>query len=256
MTNRNALFKRALSLFLVLAAVAVLTVLVQGPAGHAVTITAASKPGFALRDVNPDSANDPSTATGGRVERVVSTRDGAIWYAASEQGGLWKSVDAGGHWAHVDGHAPMMTRDVAIDPTRGTVYAASLFDGRVNSIAGIEVSTDGGTTWSHPPSATPPSNATCDSGPAVEPSAFSIAVRRDAPGHVFVGTSCGLARSTDGGATWTFLSPSPTGAAPSVWSVVVQSGGPQSMGILNICSNAGYFLSLDEGASWQQATHA
>ena len=191
---------------------------------------------FRITDVSPNAASDSATATGGRVERVVSSPDGSTWYAASEHGGLWKSTSAGSQWVHLDGHVPVMTRDVAVDPNQpNTVYAASLFDGRVDSISGIEVSTDGGSTWTHPASSTPPANAGCASS-RTEPSAFSIGIRHDAPGHVFVGTSCGLARSTDGGATWTYLSPDPSQPASSVWSVVVQSGGPQSLGIINICN--------------------
>ena len=69
MANRHALFKRALLLSpVLLLALAVLTVLVKGQATHAVTVTAVSKPGFALQDVNPNAASDPVTATGGRVE--------------------------------------------------------------------------------------------------------------------------------------------------------------------------------------------
>ena len=50
--------------------------------------------------------------------------------------------------------------DVEVDPSNSNrVFATSFYDGRVNSLAGINVSTNGGTTWTHPATATPPGAA-------------------------------------------------------------------------------------------------
>ena len=78
-----------------------------------------------------------------------------------------------------------------------------------------------------------------------EPAAFGISIRPDAPDTAFVGTNCGVARTTDGGATWTFVDPTPGTAATDVWDVVAQAGG-----IVDVCGDDGHFRSTDNGVNW------
>src|SRR4051812_12173689 len=148
-------------------------------------------------DVNPnlsphDNA-DPDGATGGRVNGLGRSGNGADLYAASEKGGLYKSTDGGLTWSYLPGHLPSVTWDVEVDPSNAKrVYATSWYDGRVNSLAGINVSTDAGVTWTHPTSATPPAGF-CDTPDRRDnPSAFGIAIDPGTTGHVFIGTNCGL----------------------------------------------------------------
>ena len=63
---------------------------------------------------------------------------------------------------------------------------------------------------------------------------------------VFVGTNCGLARTTDAGVTWTFIDPSPTDLqAEQIYAVVAQ--GPQ---IVDVIGDNGHFRSTNNGANW------
>ena len=113
---------------------------------------------IAIRDVNPSRSTntDPDGASGGRVNALGRATNGSAFYAASEWGGLYKSIDSGQTWAHLDGHVPTVTWDVEVSRVNAQrVYATSLYDGRVSSIAGINVSNDGGVTWTHPATATP-----------------------------------------------------------------------------------------------------
>ncbi len=206
--------------------------------------------GQTLTDINPSQSTldpaDPDGASGGRVNGLASVSgDNRVFYAASEWGGIYKSVDAGHGWARLDRHLPTVTWDVEVNRDRpNTVYATSFYDGRVNTLAGINVSTDGGNTWSHPATATPPANL-CANARREEPSAFGISVDSDKPANVFIGTNCGLAISNDFGATWRYVDPTPTDAATNVWDVVVHHGG-----IVDICGDDGHLRSVDGGASW------
>lgn len=207
-----------------------------------------------LIDVNPDVSNnaDADAATGGRVNALgVAPGAPQVVYAASELGGLFRSADGGVTWAHVDGHLPTRTQDVVVDlGNTNRVFATSVFDGRVNSVSGIQVSTDAGVTWSHPATATPPAGFNCVN-PADQPAAFGISQRPDASQNVFVGTNCGLAISADSGATWNFIDPrTPAGAADNVFDVLVQAGGPTGQGIIDVCGDRRHWRSTDGGATW------
>jgi len=168
-----------------------------------------------ISDINPDQstldATDPGGATGGRVNGVATTPGNPrIYYAASEFGGLYKTTDFqvnGGQWFRLEGHLPMLTIDVEVAPDGSSVYASSLYDGRVNSVAGINVSYDGGVNWNKPPTAAPAAAFCADADAISEPSATGISVDPDNPSAVYVGTNCGLAISNDFGASWTYSNP-------------------------------------------------
>jgi uncharacterized repeat protein (TIGR01451 family) len=240
----------------------------------AITITApratAASNSVVFEDINPDfsdldnagnpdprnpSGADPDGSAGGRVNGLASSPgSNQVFYAASEWGGLYKTTNGGASWSRLNRHLPVATWDVEVDPTNANrVYATSFYDGRVNSLAGINVSTDAGATWTHPASAAPPATFNCaEAVRRQEPSAFGIGIRPDAPQNVFVGTNCGLARSTDSGATWTFVDPS--SSAANVWDVVVQGGGPTGQGIVDVCGDGGHFRSTDGGTTWTTGT--
>ncbi len=223
---------------------------VLAPAGGAVAAAA-----LQFTDINPDDSGPlpgcpapcPSGGSGGRVHHLASSSSHPNEvYAASELGGLFKSVNGGIKWFHLDGHLPTKAWDVAVDPGGELVYATSFYDGRVNSVAGIEVSPDGGLTWTHPPTATPPL-LFCAEPRRSQPSGFGITIRPGMSNEVLAGTNCGLARSTTFGATWEFINPaSGGGEALSVWDVVALPGG-----LTYACGEAGVMRSADGKAGWQ-----
>ena len=208
-----------------------------------------------IRDISPDrsssDAADPDGASGGRVNGLAVDRatPGTLW-ATSEWGGLFRSADNGLTWAHVPSHVPVAAWDVEVDPTSSNrVYATSFFDGRATSRAGINVSTDGGVTWQHPATATPPANFCFNETRRAEPAAFGIAVDPANSNRVFIGTNCGLAVSTNAGGTWAFVDPTPGDRARNVWDVVVHDGG-----IIDVCGDDGHLRSINGGATWTTAT--
>lgn len=215
----------------------------------AMALLIASSGYAAISDINPDTSNNgnANASSGGRVNGLANASgNNQVYYAASEYGGLFQTTDGGNNWARLNGHLPVMTWDVEVDPSNNNrVYATSWYDGRVSSLAGIEVSTDAGATWTRPASVTPPPAYNCAQVRKDEPSAFGIAIQPGANNNVFVGTNCGVARSTDSGATWTYVDPTPGTAAGDVWDVVVQTGG-----IIDICGADGHLRSTDGGANW------
>jgi photosystem II stability/assembly factor-like uncharacterized protein len=208
-----------------------------------------------ISNISPRSSTVTNSAdTGGRVNGVAVASDGTTFYAATEWGGLYKSVDTGRNWFHLENHLPFATWDVAVDPTNPRkVYATSFYDGRVDSLAGINVSNDGGVTWIHPPTAVPPPPPYTSAARREEPSAFGISIDPDDSQDVYIGTNAGLAISHDGGVTWEYVDPNatPTSAdrAKNVWDVVVHHGG-----IIDVVGDRGHQRSLDGGVTWTTAT--
>jgi hypothetical protein len=205
-------------------------------------------------DVNPSQstldATDPDGASGGRINGLGRTADGAVLYAASEMGGLYRSTDAGLTWTHIAGHVPMVTWDVEVDPSNANrAYATSWYDGRVTSRAGINVSTDGGGSWARPATAAPPANFCLDQDRFDNPSAFGIAIDPANTDRVYIGTNCGLAISVDAGVTWAFIDPTPQDGADDIWDVVVHHGG-----IIDVCGDDGHRRSTDGGTTWTGAS--
>lgn len=205
-----------------------------------------------ISDVNPSRSGnaDPDGASGGRVNGLGRTVNGSAFYAASEWGGLYKSIDSGQTWVHIDGHVPTVTWDVQVSRVDAQrVYATSFYDGRVNSIAGINVSNDGGVTWTHPATATPPAGFCASAARRDNPAAYGIAIDPDSIEHVYIGTNCGLAISRDAGATWTFVDPTPAASsADAVWDVVAHDGG-----IIDLCGDDGHMRSTNFGLTWTTA---
>jgi hypothetical protein len=208
-----------------------------------------------VREIGPQQSSlhpaDPDGASGGRVNGLAVARaNPRIMFAASEWGGLFQSNDAGQNWQHVPGHVPVATWDVKIDPTDpNRVYATSFYDGRVQSRAGVGISTDGGRTWTRAATTVPPANFCEDEVRREEPSAFGIAFDPANPANVFTGTNCGLAMSRDRGATWTFVDPVADGVGASdIWSVIVHHG------VIDVCGDGGHRRSTDNGVTWRGAT--
>jgi hypothetical protein len=202
-------------------------------------------------DVNPNQSSlgprEPDGASSGRINGLAaSPGQPSVVYAASEWGGLFKSSDGGMTWQHLDGHLPSATWAIAVDPSNSErVFATSFYDGRVDSLSGINVSPDAGVNWTHP-SALPPAAFCSEDARREEPSAFGIGIDPDDSKKVYVGTNCGLAVSDDSGATWHYSNPSAPAGADDIWGVVAQHGG-----IVDVCGDVGHARTTDGGHNWK-----
>lgn len=126
-----------------------------------------SAPGLVWREVGPNPMNNlplPADSqlfqgrspVGGEVTDIAIDTTGAAdatMYAATNNGGVWKSTDAGANWtASSDGVPSLSVGAVAIDAgKRQVLYAGSgnLFDGQGGFIksSGLYKSVDEGRTW-------------------------------------------------------------------------------------------------------------
>jgi hypothetical protein len=204
-----------------------------------------------VSDINPDNSTlhdkDANGSAGGRVNGLtISVGGRTVMYAASEWGGLFESLDKGHTWQHVDSHLPSALWRVAVDPSNSDrIVTTSFYDGRQESMSGINISTDGGITWAHPASAVPPEKFCRISAFQRELTAFGVVFERKTPGNVYVGTSCGLAVSANSGQTWRFVDPTKEDPADSVWDVIVHDDG-----IVDVCGDDGHARSPDRGKTW------
>ena len=202
-------------------------------------------------DINPSQSNtdadNPNGASGGRVNKIGAASDFSKVYAATEWGGLYQSFNQGATWVRIHTFSPPTVWDVKVDPRNNArVYATSSFDGRVTPQSGISVSTDTGATWQ---AVNIPvlNKLTCTNATRkAQPSGWQIAISPVNTDIVFVGTNCGLARSTNAGGTWDFIDPSPGDAqAEQIYAVVAQ--GPQ---IVDVIGDNGHFRSTNNGGNW------
>src|SRR5260221_2578860 len=94
---------------------------------------------------------------GGRATAVtINPSNASIVIAATEGGGLFKSINAGASWVHIDSFVPNQMTDVRFSPNNSNIVVASaLGDSHVQNKGGLWTSTDGGTTWTKPATADP-----------------------------------------------------------------------------------------------------
>ena len=122
-------------------------------------LAVAAQPSLDWTSIGPQSIHDldGSLWSAGRVTAVAPVGDGTVAYLGAAQGGVWKTTDAGVHWAPVldDAAAAAGTGlaigSLAVDPANSsTIYAGtgeanlgldSYFGG------GILKSTNAGSTW-------------------------------------------------------------------------------------------------------------
>jgi len=190
------------------------------------------------REVKPNIDQGRGVYGGRGISINVDATNAAVAIAAFERGGLFKTVDGGAHFTHLDGLVPYWMSDVRISPSQPNIVLATVtIDSHTVNQAGIWRSTDGGATWNKPATADP----TCMS----RPGAFGIAFAPDS-NYVYAGTDCGLAVSADLGATWTHVLP--IGSPFRVMAVAAQAN--KVVNVLLDGGTNGFQRSLDNGTTW------
>lgn len=161
----------------------------------------------------------PNIPNGGRILSMsVHPQNDQTVIVAAETGGLFKTVNGGYDWQHLDGMKQFRMSDVKYASTNSnivlTTALADLKPGKGG--AGIWRSTNGGNTWNHidlQPSI---------SGIGVLPRAVNAyGIAFDPVGTtVIVGTNRGLGVSKDNGASWSLIN-TPSRDLEIVYSVAV-----------------------------------
>jgi photosystem II stability/assembly factor-like uncharacterized protein len=153
-------------------------------------------------------------------------------FAGTGSSGVWKSTDGGVSWHPASAGLPttQAVNALAAGPAPASIVYAGLNDGS------IWKSTDSGVSW-HPAGASP------DSSPI-----RSLAGDPNHGNFLFAGTSQGLSRSTDGGASWASLDSATVSDGDAVSGIAMPAGLPGT--VLATVYGGGVFVSRDDGATW------
>jgi len=143
------------------------------------------------------SENQAAIKQGGRANTIaINPTDVNQMFVASESGGLFRSIDRGAHWKHVDSLPVIFTQAVVFVPTNPNILLVSAqADFKANNGGGVWRSADGGVTWNQ-------MQLTVPNFPG-RLNAHEISIMPGS-GTIVVGTSQGVFLSTDTGLTWTF----------------------------------------------------
>jgi photosystem II stability/assembly factor-like uncharacterized protein len=164
-------------------------------------------------------------------------------------GGVYQSTDGGQSWVNLTAnlHAGLVT-DLAMDPTNPAVLYAGLTLGR-GATNGVYKTTDGGMTWTRLSNGLPASSGILDS--------IRLAVAPSDPQTVYatVFTSPNDTpvryKTTNGGASWSPLTPLPGGEENRYWHALL-SVDPTDGRIVYANGDGPLFRSTDGGATWTQ----
>lgn len=159
--------------------------------------------------------------------------------------GVFRSDDGGDSW-NFTGFAQSITA-LAADPNS----ASSLYAGTTS--AGVFLSTDGGVSWN-------PSTQGFDrNGNGNFPAVNRLVFVPGVPGLIYAATQLGVARSADGGATWTYLAR--FAPSPEIFTVLADAADPNTLlaatptqvfcGIFCAPPLSGVYRTSDGGASWK-----
>lgn len=214
--------------------------------------------GTVWRPVGPSPIAEGGNQDNGLVTVIaVNPNNPDILYIGTAGGGVWRSDDGGKNWQ------PLFDRQlslgigepngIAIDPNNTDVIYVGT-SGRVSRQpqAGLFKSTDGGGSWMRLGSGVPAGNV----GNATQFASQFINVIIVDPADsntVYLGSSSGFFRSTDGGRNWT----QGASANGDVRSIVVDFSSPAGARLIYAgISGRGAFRSSDGGQTWTQMLSA
>ncbi len=148
---------------------------------------------------------------GGRTRAfIIDRNNNNILYAAGVAGGIYKSSNAGLSWISISDDLDNMAVVTLTQAANGDLYAGTgenmyAYTPGIGSATspgmtggGIYKSTDAGTTWTSLSATVPPANNNGSAWSAVG----SMGADPTNASRIYAGTSGGLRRSDDGGATW------------------------------------------------------
>jgi photosystem II stability/assembly factor-like uncharacterized protein len=192
----------------------------------------------------------PSNVPGRIHALATDPANGAVLYAGSAAGGVFKTIQAGADWtAQWSDQLSLAIGGLAVAPSNKDVLYAATGEWDVSSSAiytmypgyGVYRSTNGGNTWNR-----------LSPIPSEETSA--VAVDPTDPNRVFVAGSRSLHRSTDGGAMWDVIGGNTNGIFDGVISDVVIDPTNANRLFIGVhhsgIRTGGIYRSIDGGQSW------
>ncbi|MEA2342087.1 MAG: hypothetical protein QOF63_256 [Thermoanaerobaculia bacterium] len=164
--------------------------------------------------------------------------------AGTGRGGMYRSHDSGAHWSYVASFPADQVLYVTFCPTDANVILASTYGNRrIARDSGVWRSTDGGKTWSQPPTSLVPVSDRC----ADRSGAYGISWLGT---RVWVGTECGLLQSNDRGATWTNTTFEGISSSDRIYAVTAIDA--QHI----VAGGAGGYFYMHDGATWHASEGA
>jgi photosystem II stability/assembly factor-like uncharacterized protein len=180
--------------------------------------------------------NQPNIEEGGRTQSIaVNPVNASVVFAASDSGGLFKSIDGGVKWKHVDS-LPVIFTQAVVYATPDILLVSAKADFKIKNGGGIWRSVNGGTTWKQ--------QELPIAGFTGRLSAYGISVYSTG---VVAGTSQGVFLSDDRGATWTY-SDVFGGERKAVHSVLIT---PTSPTRVYAAGPSGIRLGTNPAGTWQ-----
>jgi len=148
--------------------------------------------------ISPDltNGNQSGNITFGTLTTIdVSTVDGAIIYAGTDDGNVWNTLDGGTNWTKLSGNLPnRWVTDVATDPinsaTAYVVFSGYRFG---ENIGHIYKTVDNGDAW------------TDITGDLPDVPLNAVIINPSNTDHLFVASDIGVFESFDNGSSWNLL---------------------------------------------------
>jgi photosystem II stability/assembly factor-like uncharacterized protein len=185
------------------------------------------------------SGNDHAA---GRVSSIsVDPRDANVVYVAAAQGGVWKSLDGGATWkAITDKLSSLASGALACDPANPDIlyYATGEQHEALDSFAGDGLfrSLDAGMTWTK-----------IATRASIGDFVARVAVNLANPNLLYLASSRGLLRSTDGGTNWTVTQ-------SGNWGYDLVLHPTDSTILYGAVYGLGVYKSINSGATWTRLT--
>jgi hypothetical protein len=185
---------------------------------------------------------------------AVNPQNNNVVYLGAASGGVWKSTDGGASWTPLTDFQPSLAiGSLAIDPSSctpadcTTIYAGTgeVYGSSIDFGAGILKSTDAGVTWTQQGV-----NLFAPQGPTDRAARIgAMAVDPFSSQIVLAGTSLGIYRTTDGGASWTLV----TALSGQGTGLLFDGNNPGVVyAALSQSNTAGVYRSIDHAVTWSR----
>ena len=168
-----------------------------------------------------------------QVLAIDKNSPSTIYAGTGLNGGIFKSTDGGATWAALNtGLTNASCPAIVIDPSSSNILYASLIAQNFGSATGVYKSVDGGNTWTN----------IGFSGTQVS----SLAIDPQNPLTLYAGTTFGLSKSTNGGASWANANTGINFGNPGA--ITIDPETPTTL--YTVAGGGGVFKSTNGAANW------